>query len=278
MARSAVSHIGSRISEESLRLAKGLYRGVLPYRQSSTTVFVGGVQRSGTNMFMELLDRSFATQVFHEHDERALHHSELRESGVLLRLVERSGSPVVAMKALCDLDRFRALLDEFEPAKGFWLVRDYPDVVNSHLALWRKMPFFLGEVLRDPHAGGEAGWRGRGLSPEAREILQRHYHPDMDNATACALFWYLRNTLLFDQHLQDDDRVAIVRYEDIVADPANVVPRLWAFAGVPYREWSIRPVSAGSIRKKPAPDIEPSVRELCDGLQQRLHQVLRVPA
>ena len=276
MRRSQLSYYRKRLGEESFRASKAMLHALRSTPDTKNTVFVGGVQRSGTNMLMQVLERSFATDVFHESDERAFSRSELRNNEQIHRLIERSGAPVPALKALCDLDRFRHLLDEFAPAHGIWLVRDYPDVVNSHLALWKKMPYFLGEVLRDPE-NGDAGWRARGLSEESRATLARLYHSDMDNATACALFWYLRNTLLFDQALESDERVAIVGYEALVAEPKTMIPRLFAFLGLPYHDSHTGMVSATSIRKKPAPTIEPAVQELCEAMQQKLRDVERIP-
>src|SRR5215813_11979618 len=98
-------------------------------------VFVAGVQRSGTNMMMDVLEQSYDTDVYHETDNRAFEDYEMRPRTVIHRLVNTSKASVVVIKALCELHEVRQLLDEFAPAKGIWIVRDFADVVNSHLAL-----------------------------------------------------------------------------------------------------------------------------------------------
>ena len=41
-------------------------------------LFVGGVQRSGTNMLMDVLERSYETDVYHERDPRAFDGYQMR--------------------------------------------------------------------------------------------------------------------------------------------------------------------------------------------------------
>ena len=54
------------------------------------TVFVAGVQRSGTNMLMDALERSFETDVYHERDPRAFDNYLMRPPEVIARLHARS--------------------------------------------------------------------------------------------------------------------------------------------------------------------------------------------
>lgn len=62
--------------------------------------FVTGVQRSGTNMVMDLFEADMGTEVFHETDSRAFHNYELRSFDVLSRLVDETAAPITIFKAL----------------------------------------------------------------------------------------------------------------------------------------------------------------------------------
>jgi hypothetical protein len=176
----------------------------------------------------------------------------------------------VVIKALCELQILRALLDEFEPAKAVWVIRDYEDVVNSHLVLWRKMPEKIGKIVANRD---RAAWRGRGMSDDTLALVKSLYHSEISNASACALFWYFRNVLYFEQGLDKDPRVELVRYEDLVTQPNEKFSKLFEFLGIGYTPRVARKVFASSVRKKAPPTIEPAIQEICESLRARLFEV-----
>ena len=94
---------------------------------------VAGVQRSGTNMLMDVLERSFETDVYHERDRRAFQDYLMREASAIKRLAGKSSGRVFVIKALCELDQLPFLMEEFTPAKVLWIVRGYNDMINSAL-------------------------------------------------------------------------------------------------------------------------------------------------
>ncbi len=258
-----------RLGRETWLRSKALaQRAGLAGSGPQQVVFVAGVQRSGTNMLIEILERSWYTDVYREADRRAFFNYEHKPLPELARVLRRSPARFVIVKALSELQDLTTLLHALAPARALWMLRHYDDVVNSATELWRKMPHFLGEILHQPD-GGEAGWRGRGVSADTRAELARHWRADIDNPTACALFWWLRNVLFFEQGLDRDPRVRWVSYEALVADPRRQVPALFAFAQVPFQPHVMRRVSARSVRKHPPAAIDLTVRRLCDGLLER---------
>ena len=79
---------------------------------------------------------------------------------VIRQLVHASPAPVFVIKALCELDRIRHLMDAFCPAKTLWVVRDWRDSVNSAI---KSFGNFVPQWQR--LAQGDANdWRGRGMS------------------------------------------------------------------------------------------------------------------
>ena len=260
-----------KVERDALLLAKRVrqrWTGRSSTGQPKQVIFVAGVQRSGTNMMMDVIERSFATDVYHESDPRAFTRYEMHSPQEIHRLVTDSPAPYVAIKSLCELQDLKALLDEFAPAKAVWMVRDYEDVVNSHLVLWHKTPQFLGQIVADRNS---ARWRGRGMSDQTHALVSRLYHPDISNASASALFWYFRNVLFFEQHLDQDDRVQPMRYEMLVTDPQRQFARLFDWFGLDYTRRISSKVFASSVRKQPPPEIEPAIRDLCDELTARFN-------
>ena len=263
-----------KVSLFSLLLGK---RALLSLRGSAmasigkNVVFVAGVQRSGTNMMMSVLERSFETDVFHERDPRAFQDYEMRSREVIHRLVDGSKAGHVVIKALCELQDLKSLLDDFAPAKTLWLVRDYGDMINSHMRKWSGCPATIGKILDDPDT---TDWRGRGMPQKIREVVAEHYHPDMTDASAVALFWCFRNLLFFEQGFDVDERVLPVRYESLVSEPHTFFPQALEFLGIPASDRIAAKVFARSINKDPKPEIEAPVRNLCEMVMSRFDALL----
>lgn len=233
-------------------------------------VFVAGAQRSGTNMLMELLERSTMTDVYHERDTRAFQDYVMREPAVIRGLAQRSKAPVFAIKSLCELDRLPMLLGEFQPSQLVWIVRDYRDMINSALVSFPSLPGSVEKIYHDRTA---AGWRSQGMSDETFAHIRRLYRPGMDAASAVALFWYLRNVLFFENGFEQDARVALTFYEQLVSEPERELRNVFDFLQLEYSPFVSKHVFASSIRRRAAPALDPAVDALCAGLLERFQAV-----
>ena len=226
-------------------------------------VFVAGAQRSGTNMMMDVLERSLQTDIYHETDTRAFDNYLMRDVCVIRALVEESKAPIFVIKALCELDRLTELMTSFEPAKTVWIVRDFNDVVNSALISFKSLPRSVADMViyRD-----QEDWRSRGMSDATFGLLRELYHAEIDAASAIALFWYSRNILFFEQHLDQDSNVLLVRYESLVSEPERSFERIFKFLELNYSLRIVSNVFNSSIGRRPPPVIESAVREVCEEL------------
>jgi len=237
-----------------------------------SVIFVTGVQRSATNMMMGILERSFETDVLHEWYKRAYHAYEMRSYEHIHPLVSASKASVVVLKALCEMPDMRTMLDEFQPARSIWMFRDYNDVVNSHIKIWFDMPKIIGEIVQKQ--SNYSTWHGRGISEKTHEQIKDVFHPDISNASAVALFWYFRNAFFWDQGLDDDERVYLAKYENIVADPAGQLEKLFGFLGLPCNRRSIAIVRSNSVKKSEPSKVDPAIRGLCDSMTARLENAI----
>lgn len=258
-----------RAERSALLLAKDIRQRIVS-KPVNLHVFVAGMQRSGTNMLMDVLERSWLTDLYHEKDSRAFDTYEMRQRPVIHALVKRSHASVFVIKALCELDQIRSLLDEFTPAKSVWMVRDYNDAVSSALVSFRNFTQQVGRIATDRNSDG---WRGRGMSDTTHTLVSRLYTSEMNDATAAALIWYFRNVLYFEQNLQHDSRVLLAHYEDVVTAPEREFPRIFDFLGLEYSPFVSRKVFASSIRRRPLPPIAEPVHELCEELTQRMRTI-----
>jgi hypothetical protein len=256
----------------SLRMRHALWRKAKAWRQRilprplAQHVFVAGMQRSGTNLLMDVLDASAVTQVFHETDTRAFERYEMRDVAVIRQLAEQCPAPVFVVKALCELDRIKSLMETFTPAHTLWVVRDWRDSVNSAI---KSFGNFVPQWQRLVE-GDTEDWRGRGMSSATRELLVALYRPEASEAEGAAIMWFYRNVLFFEQQLAADPRVRVVFYEDLVQHPLREVAAVYAFLGLPgFNAAKARRIHAHSVKRRSPPDIAPAVTALCDELLAR---------
>jgi len=261
----------TRGRRRALLLGKSVWQRLPPRSAPAMHVFVAGMQRSGTNMVMDVMERSLRTDVYHENDPRAFERFQMREEAVIRDLTARSRAPFFVIKALCELDRLPALMDSFAPARTLWVLRDFEDVVNSATRSFRNFPAQLSRLVKDRNSNQ---WRGRGMSDDTHAQLRTLFHEAMNEDTAAALTWYYRNILFFEQGLDRDPRVLLVSYEKLVTEPEAQFRRIFEFLEIPYTPWISRIVFASSIRRRPPPPIEPAVRELCEDLARRFQHCL----
>lgn len=260
-----------RIRHALWRRGKALRQRLRP-RPLAQHVFVAGMQRSGTNLLMDVLDASLATQVFHETDPRAFERYEMRDAAVIRQLAQACPAPVFVIKALCELDRIRVLMDAFTPAKTLWMVRDWRDSAASAV---KSFGNFVPQWQRLAQ-GDASDWRGRGMSAATRELLAALHRADASEAEGAAVMWFYRNVLFFEQRLAADPRVRLVFYEDLVQQPAREVAAVYGFLGLPGFDAAVAGrIHARSVRHRVPEGISPAVAGLCDELLARFRALAR---
>ncbi|MCE2594203.1 sulfotransferase [Motilimonas cestriensis] len=234
--------------------------------ESERTILVAGCQRSGTNMLMDILDLSLATDVFHERDERAFDQYQMRDMLVIKQLQEQSRAPVFVLKTLCELELLPELAQELAPAKTFWIYRDFHDVVNSMLKSFSNQRQQVQRLI----SGHDDSWWGRGLSPGSLVLLRSLVTPELTDTDAAALQWYVRNIMFFELELENDPNVKLIKYEQLVAEPEALLSQALNFVELPISSKMTDYIFSGSIGKQAAPSISPEIEQLCLSLLSKL--------
>jgi hypothetical protein len=104
------------------------------------------------------------------------------------------------------------------------------------------------------------------------DLVKSLCSPDMSAEDGAALLWYARNLLYFDLGLQQDRRVLLVKYEDLVTNPGQYVSRVFQFIGCRFDQNYIRDIFTTSVKKHAAPSIKRKIEVLCREMSQRLDQ------
>jgi hypothetical protein len=255
-----------------IALRKARWRLTHDCRPAAVPVFVVGLQRSGTTMLLDALERSAVTEVHNESgDSAAFAHFALRDDAVVRELVVRSRSRAVVFKPLFDSHRVLELLDDLgTPTRGraVWIYRAMEGRVRSSMAKW---PDNARRVLGAIADGRTDLWQARGLSAERLRLVRELGGGGLSQESASALLWYLRNSLVFDLGLPSRPDVAIIAYEDLLRDPERRLRSLCAFIGIPYDRRMARGISERPPATAGVLAIDPEIARRCEELRERLN-------
>ncbi len=256
--------INRRVRSTVKFLARSVVRAP---RDRRTIFFIFGCQRSGTTMLQQtLLNRSWHVLIMEEHDRRlvgnAPHKTEWQEDAIVFGRIRALPFEVIAVKPLVESYRAAELLETAGRATAVWMLRHYRDVARSNL-----LRFGLGNAHRDlqPFITGDSlDWHCRGATEETRKRVIELVRNGLEPLDAAALFWWTRNQLYFDQHLSEDERFRILRYERICSSPEDVIQSLSDYIGVslPVRS-TISRIRSQRAKASPVDELDPRIEQLC---------------
>ncbi|WP_433318577.1 hypothetical protein ACQP0U_12545 [Micromonospora sp. CA-269861] len=262
-----VDRIGTALAKRRWRRRAGRAPG------SAVPVYLVGLQRSGTNMLVRGLDAAPEVEVRNENDSTLFHRFQLRPDAVLTATVQRSRHAYVLVKPLCESHRVDELLalPGLTPGRALWVHRDVDDRARSEVAKFGDANLQALRAIADGSIGRR--WQGQRLDADTVELIRAHDPQRLDPHSGAALFWYVRNSLVFQLGLDRRADVLLCRYDSLVADPAAQLRRLCAFLDFPYHPrlhaHIARRESHGAVGHRRLP-IDPRVRARCDDLTDRL--------
>lgn len=244
--------------------------------KEKTVVPILGIQRSGTSMLYWVFERDLNAKVYREASELSsldkVEKIRLNPLPSVREQIERQRAPLVVLKPLVESQRAHDLFDAIPGTRVLWAYRHFQDVASSNLKA-----FGMDNGVKDlrPFVENDpTNWRSQNSKEETREIIRSFFSEDMNPYDAAALFWWARSRLYFDLGLDSHPRVTLIRYEDLVTDPARTMRRVYAFLERPYPgDQIVRDVNPQSIGKGRSSKLSPDVEYLCTDLLARLDQV-----
>jgi len=235
--------------------------------RNAIPAFIFGMQRSGTNMLLYTLARSPDVEAINETDPEAFAECRLQRGVLDAKLVQKSRSRIVLLKPMCDSQHAASILRSHVSSKGLWIYRGLDDVVNSGLRQWKDHVSYL-ETMRN--APDRAGWRSEAVDDRELRLVDWVLENARDDSSSRAAIWYLRNVLYFRQKLHENERVRLVKYEDVVLRPQGNVKMLCSWLGIRYSSKIPRGIHSKSIGKNRPSVINEVLREKCDSLMSRM--------
>lgn len=232
-------------------------------------IFLFGKQRSGTTMLMFVFHLRPDTEVFDEHgNNEAFLDFRIRDFETLKRLICKSKARFACFKPICDSHLIADFVAHFPGGRFVWIYRDYRDVANSSLRKFRNPNCQIKMVCKGENGGG---WLQDGVSTETAEILRSLYSPRLSEFDFACMVWWARNKIFTESNLADLQNLVLVKYEDMVTEPEETFRSLFSFLGMRYHYPAIRYIHRKSVSKHSYPEINPTVRKLCEDLMVELN-------
>ena len=268
-----------KVNNKIFKLRKKIYQLINLSPGQQSIIFVAGCQRSGTTIMMDTFDKDLNTRCFGETSELSSLDTKdglrLNPLPMIKGELDKVKAPFIVAKPLVESQNLPQLLDYFENSKAVWIFRHYKDVASSNLK-------FLGldNGIKDlkPIVENEPGnWRAEKVSDPVRKTISRFYSPDMNPYDAAALFWYVRNSLLFDLALNEDSRILMVKYEDFVVQPQKTMQGIYRHASQMYPKGGIATsTNSKSIQKGSAIELSPEVERINQEMLDRLESAYQL--
>ena len=267
-------HISSIFELEKYRRAaargKKKIKWMFKSPKKSIPVFVLGSQRSGTTIFMDVLEANDDTEVFQEWDKRVFAGCRIKNIDIVGEAIKRSRAPFVCFKPICDSHLVEQYVRAYPDLRIIWLCRDYMDVANSSIRLFETPDKAIREIIEGKKT---EGWFYEGISPETLRILRSIYLPGMSKFEMACLVWWARNRVFFELDVAQDE-LFVVKYENLVTDPARTFSDIRKFTGLSVNEDSMSLLHSSSVKKHQYQDIHDSIRMLCDDLMARYVEII----
>jgi hypothetical protein len=262
------------------RLARGVWRRVRRFAKQcrqrlavdqslpKDVAFICGCQRAGTTVLLHLLEQSPEAFIYGEGEKPAFRGMRLADDATVNRIIRRNPARVVVIKPLCDSQWADRLLAEYERSRMIWAYRHFDDQVNSSVRKFSGAAVRMNKIKARDYEGLD--WRVERLSDETLRLIDKHIHPDISLVNAAALSWYIRTNLYFELRLEENAQCQLLKYEDVVLQPAQTASRLFEFLGLPFVPRYVEILHSESVSKNLKPDIEPEIRSLCEELLAKL--------
>jgi hypothetical protein len=247
---------------------KQLWQRISNQRGKTEPVFLVGCGRSGTNMIVQRLSRSYSLDLYNEDHPDVFINWRLKSLWAIKKALKKSYARRILFKPILDTHRICQLLYKFPSAKALFAFRHFSGVVQSsikrfgpnnrigHVNSWIKDDFSEFKTAPPPE--------------ETKSFIRSLWKPSLNYESGAALYWLFYNRLYFDLHLDREPRVSLVRYESVVLNPSKEFQEICMFLDLPFHPRMVEGIYTKSINQNPFPTMDEDILNACNQLWNQM--------
>lgn len=262
--------LSARIRNKSWHVGKALYaRLFLDGHVDRRLIFLMGSNSSGGTTLLRYFDSHIASRVFGEVSPFSIPGKvRLRPADELRDVLNSIEAAFLVAESKAEVQNAAELLRSFPRANVVWIYRNYKDIAVAAAAKFNCQIRNIRKVLQ----GNPDDWRAEGVPTHLRDEIENVVSGGLSSVDAAALFWYVRNSLFFEQALAEEDRALLCRFEDVTIEPALILTKIYSRLGVEFKKRDIRCkphsewIGVGRNVK-----LSREIDELCSELAERLN-------
>ena len=244
-------------------------------KKESKILFIIGCQRSGTSLMNRIFTREPNTSVYRESsqlsskDSTNLRKLRLNSFEEIKSTLAKNYAPLIVIKPVVESQNALQLLENFPESKILWMYRNYKDAIRSYSKRFSGNRAIID--LKPIVEKDRKNWRAEKASDYVHSIIIKYFSEDMSQYDAIALFWFARNQLFYELNLDQNSKVFICKYEDLVAQPIEMMKTIYQFLNIDFQKVrGIDEVHSKSVGKGDVIELSPSIDKLCHDLQEKL--------
>lgn len=262
----------ARVRSKANHVKKRLLQPLRNPRRKSRAAFLVGCGRSGTDLYAAKLSQPTDALLINEDNPAGFENWRLKDLETLKALVQGSFAKVVLFKPIVETYRIRELLGAFPDSRSIFITRGYSDTVNSIVS-------FFGEGTRR----AVRKWIETDFSvvrtwsvPESViRASEEVYHDKLTLEDAAGIYWFVYNSSYHALGLDQDPRVGLFRYEDLINRPENTLKAACGHLGLPFHPGMPSGIFPSSVGKRAAPELADEIKARCEEVQHQLLKDLR---
>ncbi len=230
-------------------------------------IWVIACNQAGKTTLLSALNRYPQCTLYRENSPHAYQQYRILPDHTIKRLIELTDDERVVFELANDLQYTDRYLNLYPDSQALWIFRHYRAVVRDIVGKWgeAQKDMLIGIVTGTVRHPGQHSVAEQ-LSPQTRVLLERHVSDAMSAEDGAALLWYLRNQMYFQLHLDRDERVMLVKHDDLVADPERCVKGIFDFIQIKYARRYVRNIRRSSPDLDPLPGLNPEIEALCEDM------------
>ncbi len=257
------------IIKNSIIYKKKLYSLIKTSQQESKPILIQGCGRSGTTMLLNAFIRDNSIETFNENDSR-IANNYIIDKSKMQKAIILSKSKFVVMKPILNSFEANQFLIDFPSLKIVWMIRNYEDMVNSSLIKFgdEVANYIKNYIMYDD---GD-NWITKGIHHDTKRILSNidfDYNYLNENDWMALIWWSVNRTILISD-LFRNKRFLIIKYEELVEDPAFWFKKIYNHTGMKYNKNIIKNIHPKSVGKGSSIEFNPKVKKMCDDLKNQI--------